>query len=125
MLQGAERDVVVLTTCRTKNVGSAAFVESPYRLNVAVTRARRHLLVVGNAGALRKGRLWPQILDRAAFMVPRSVCAVIRNAALPDPEPAAAEAAAEDAVIKAPATAAEDSRETVLRMLVDDGSDGE
>jgi superfamily I DNA and/or RNA helicase len=47
--QGQERDVVVLTTAVTR---AAAFVAKPTRLNVALTRARHHLVIVGHAPAL-------------------------------------------------------------------------
>lgn len=47
--QGAERDVVILTT--STNV-STSFLAAPERLNVALTRARRHLVIVGCVPAL-------------------------------------------------------------------------
>lgn len=49
--QGAEREVMVLSCCRTSRLG---FIVSPRRLNVAITRARRHLVVVGSASALAR-----------------------------------------------------------------------
>ena len=49
--QGQEADVVVLSCVRTQNLG---FLADERRLNVALTRARRALLVVGDADALRK-----------------------------------------------------------------------
>lgn len=44
--QGQEADVVLLSTVRTRNPG---FVDDPQRLNVALTRARRILRIVGDA----------------------------------------------------------------------------
>jgi hypothetical protein len=41
--QGGEKDVIILTCCRTRGIG---FLSSPHRTNVALTRARRHLFVV-------------------------------------------------------------------------------
>ena len=49
--QGAEKDVIILTCARTKAIG---FLDSPERLNVALTRARRHLLLVGHASMLHE-----------------------------------------------------------------------
>jgi superfamily I DNA and/or RNA helicase len=43
--QGREADVVLLSL---RNISRVGFLDSPNRLNVAITRARRLLLVVGN-----------------------------------------------------------------------------
>ena len=50
-LQGAERDIIILATTATR---PSPFVGDPLRLNVALTRARRHLLVFGSIGALQE-----------------------------------------------------------------------
>ena len=69
--QGEERDVILLSTVRTHALG---FIAEPRRLNVAITRARRHLVVVGDAervGALaaRDGgagaRAWAALIAAA------------------------------------------------------------
>ena len=44
--QGGERDVIILSSVRTKGVG---FIDEPERVNVAITRAKRHLLFVGES----------------------------------------------------------------------------
>ncbi|KAL6755048.1 AAA domain-containing protein [Haematococcus lacustris] len=72
--QGQEADVVILTTVRT--AGSVGHVADPRRLNVAITRARRGLLIVGCASALssevevlmskqnyRTVNYWPRFID--------------------------------------------------------------
>lgn len=48
--QGREADLVLLSMRNTARVG---FLDSPNRLNVAVTRARQQLVVVGNADYFR------------------------------------------------------------------------
>ena len=50
-VQGQEKDVIILTTVVTGN--NAFFASDSQRLNVALTRARRHLVVVGCADALQ------------------------------------------------------------------------
>ena len=60
--QGQEKDIIILTTVVTS--GSAAFAGDPARLNVALTRARRHLVVVGSANTLQAaGAAFCRILE--------------------------------------------------------------
>jgi len=49
--QGREADLVFLSLRNTRRVG---FMDSPNRLNVAITRARQQLVIVGNASYFRK-----------------------------------------------------------------------
>lgn len=49
VLQGQEKDIIILSTTVTR---SSAFAANNQRLNVALTRARHHLLLVGHALAL-------------------------------------------------------------------------
>lgn len=49
--QGREADLVLLSM---RNTGRTGFLDSPNRLNVAVTRARQQLVVVGNAGYFKR-----------------------------------------------------------------------
>ena len=60
--QGAERDVIILTVGRTEQLG---FSVSPKRLNVAITRARRHLIVIGHPRLLRANQLWNAVIEPA------------------------------------------------------------
>lgn len=50
--QGREKDVVVFSVTATSNL---SFVSDPNRLNVAFSRAKKKLVVVGNAEAVRRG----------------------------------------------------------------------
>jgi superfamily I DNA and/or RNA helicase len=59
---GAECEVIILTCCRTETLG---FAVSPQRLNVALTRARRHLIIVGKAALLRTNPLWNTVVQAA------------------------------------------------------------
>jgi len=53
--QGREADAVVFTTVRCNNKYSLGFVKDPRRINVALTRARRLLAVIGSQETLSKG----------------------------------------------------------------------
>jgi hypothetical protein len=56
--QGHEADMVLLSFVRggTKNRGSVGFLNSPNRLNVALTRARYQIVIVGDRGYFERCR---------------------------------------------------------------------
>lgn len=51
-LQGREKEAVVVSLVRSNERGEVGFLAELRRLNVAVTRARRHLCVVGDSATL-------------------------------------------------------------------------
>ncbi|NXQ89296.1 ZGRF1 protein, partial [Nyctibius grandis] len=57
--QGAEKEIIVLSCVRTRQMG---FIDSEKRMNVALTRAKRHLLIVGNLACLSRNRLWGRVI---------------------------------------------------------------
>jgi len=69
--QGREKDVIVFTMTSTKDM---SFVEDENKLNVAFTRARRKLIVVGNAESIHeRHRLLSKFLsyvkDRGGYFI--------------------------------------------------------
>ncbi|XP_066892594.1 5'-3' DNA helicase ZGRF1 [Kogia breviceps] len=58
--QGAEKEIIILSCVRTRQVG---FIDSEKRMNVALTRGRRHLLIVGNLACLKKNQLWGRVIQ--------------------------------------------------------------
>ncbi len=53
--QGREKDIIIFSTTKTRSLTS--FMVDTRRLNVALTRARRGLFIIGNASLLRSGEL--------------------------------------------------------------------
>jgi senataxin len=52
--QGSESDVIIISFVRTGKQASVGFLTDNRRLNVALTRARHQLIVVGNANTLAR-----------------------------------------------------------------------
>ncbi|CAM6105716.1 unnamed protein product [Calypogeia fissa] len=82
--QGQERDVIVMSCVRASTHG-VGFVADIRRMNVALTRARRSLWVIGNATALVQSEDWAALLADAksrGSIVDTSTC--IAQGLLPD-----------------------------------------
>ncbi|KAK1287351.1 putative helicase MAGATAMA 3 [Acorus calamus] len=62
--QGQERDIIIMSCVRASNHG-VGFVADIRRMNVALTRARRALWVVGNANALVQSDDWAALITDA------------------------------------------------------------
>ena len=58
--QGNEMDIVII--CTTRNTASE-FISNPNRINVAISRARNHLILIGNLESLRQSELWCKVLS--------------------------------------------------------------
>ncbi|KAI3835242.1 hypothetical protein MKW98_020358 [Papaver atlanticum] len=64
--QGAEEDVIIMSTVRSNGNGSVGFLSNHQRTNVALTRARYCLWVVGNGQTLMNSdSVWKKLVQSA------------------------------------------------------------
>lgn len=55
-LQGREKDVVIISLVRSNEQGEVGFLSESRRLNVAMTRAKRQLVVIGDSDTISKAK---------------------------------------------------------------------
>ncbi len=61
--QGREKEAVVIGTVRSNNKGEVGFLTDARRMNVALTRARRKLIVIGDSATLGSDEFLTQLLQ--------------------------------------------------------------
>ncbi|GJQ15131.1 hypothetical protein GpartN1_g6922.t1 [Galdieria partita] len=61
--QGSEKDIIIISTVRSNPSQSLGFLQDWRRLNVAITRSRKGLIVVGNANTLSRNIHWKHWLE--------------------------------------------------------------
>ncbi|VDM24474.1 unnamed protein product [Toxocara canis] len=60
--QGREKDIIIVTCVRSNEHQGIGFLNDSRRLNVALTRAKYGVIIVGNAKILSRHPLWNQLL---------------------------------------------------------------
>ena len=63
--QGQERDVIYISLTRSNEKNEIGFLKEYRRMNVAMTRARTKLVIVGDSGTLGKDSFYNDVLDYA------------------------------------------------------------
>lgn len=61
--QGREKEVVLLTMVRSNDRGEIGFLSDTRRTNVAITRARRKLIVIGDSATLGTNKFYASMLE--------------------------------------------------------------
>ena len=64
--QGSEKEYVILSTVRSNQTKGAGFVGEYRRINVALSRAKHGLIVVGNEMTLTMSPVWKKVLNYLA-----------------------------------------------------------
>ena len=61
--QGQERDVILISMVRANNTGQIGFLHDLRRMNVAITRARMKLFILGDAPTLTRHPFYKRLFD--------------------------------------------------------------
>ncbi|KAF9970524.1 DEAD-box type RNA helicase [Actinomortierella ambigua] len=69
--QGQEKDLIIFSCVRASSAGRVGFLADIRRMNVALTRARQSLFILGHADTLRREPIWGDLVadaeDRKLF----------------------------------------------------------
>lgn len=61
--QGRERDVIYISLVRSNDKGEIGFLEDIRRINVAMTRARKKLVIIGDSATLGNNKFYNDLID--------------------------------------------------------------
>ncbi|CDK24161.1 unnamed protein product [Kuraishia capsulata CBS 1993] len=82
--QGQEKDIILISCVRSDESSGVGFLADVRRMNVALTRARSSLWVIGNPPALNRNKVWRALISDARE---RSCCIVASPGFLKKPHP--------------------------------------
>ena len=69
--QGQERDIIIISMVRSNQEGQIGFLRDLRRMNVAITRARMKLLIIGNIKTLSRNRFYSQLYQYIQSLILR------------------------------------------------------
>ncbi len=61
--QGQERDIIYISLVRSNNNGDIGFLKDYRRMNVAMTRAKKKLIIIGDSATLSNDRFYSDFLE--------------------------------------------------------------
>lgn len=70
---GREKDIIIISAVRSNKNKTIGFLKDRRRLNVALTRAKYGLILIGNQSILEKGSLWKNLIDYIVFYIEKFV----------------------------------------------------
>lgn len=63
--QGQEKEIIIMSCVRASETGSVGFLSDVRRMNVALTRARTTMWILGNKSSLRRDKVWNKLITDA------------------------------------------------------------
>lgn len=64
--QGQEKEIIIMSCVRASETGNVGFLSDVRRMNVALTRARTTLWILGNQKSLMRNKVWSRLLQDAS-----------------------------------------------------------